>query len=54
MAFRAALHQASAAALSQLLQFPEPTADQRIIPCPCGGQAHYRQLRSRRILIAPG
>lgn len=47
MAFRAALHQAGAAALSQLLQFPEPAADQRTISCPCGSQAHYRELRSR-------
>ena len=54
MAFRAALHQAGAAALSHLLQFPEPTADQHTIPCPCGSQAHYRELRSRRILTALG
>jgi hypothetical protein len=54
MAFRAALHQAGAAALSQLLRFPEPAADQRTIPCPCGSQAHYRELRSRRILTALG
>ena len=54
MAFRAALHQAGAAALSQLLQFPEPAADQRTISCPCGGKAHYRELRSRRILTALG
>ncbi len=54
MVFRAALHQAGARALSRLLQFPEPPPDQRIIPCPCGGQAHYRGLRSRRILIVLG
>ena len=54
MAFRAALHQAGAAALSQLLQFPEPAADKRTIPCPCGSPAHYRELRSRRILTALG
>ncbi len=54
MAVRAALHQAGAAALSQLLQFPELAADRRIIPCPCGRQAHYRELRSRRILTALG
>jgi hypothetical protein len=36
MAFRAALHQAGAAALTQLWQFPEPAADERDIPCPCG------------------
>src|SRR6516164_6696728 len=54
MALRAALHRAGAAALSQLLQFPEPAADQRTIPCPCGSQAHYRELRSRCILTALG
>jgi len=54
MAFRTALHQAGAAALTHLLQFPEPTADQRSIPCPCGHQAHYRELRSRRLLTALG
>ncbi|MDX1980456.1 MAG: ISKra4 family transposase [Bryobacteraceae bacterium] len=54
MAFRAALHQAGAAALTQLLRFPEPSAGQRAIPCPCGSQAHYRELRSRRILTALG
>lgn len=54
MAFRAALHQAGAAALSHLLQFPEPAANQRAVACPCGGQAYYRQLRSRRILTALG
>ena len=54
MAFRAALHQAGAAALAQLLQFPEPAADQRLIPCPCGQQARYRERRTRRILTALG
>jgi hypothetical protein len=54
MGFRAALHQAGAAALSQLLQFPEPAAEQRTIPCPCGHQARYRELRSRRLLTALG
>ena len=54
MAFRAALHRAGAAALTQLLQFPEPAADQRDIPCPCGHQARYRELRSRSVLTALG
>ena len=54
MAFRAALHRAGAAALSQRLQFAEPAAEQRTIPCPCGQQAHYRELRSRHILTALG
>jgi len=54
MALRAALHRAGAAALSQLLRFPEPAAGQRTLPCPCGSQARYRELRSRRILTALG
>ena len=54
MGLRAALHQAGAAALSHLLRFPEPAIEQRDIPCPCGHQAHYRELRSRRLLTALG
>jgi hypothetical protein len=54
MGFRASLHQAGAAALTQLLQFPEPAAEQRNSPCPCGQYAHYRELRSRRLLTALG
>jgi hypothetical protein len=54
MSFRAALHQAGAAALSQLLQFPEPVAEQRSIPCSCDHQARYRELRSRPLLTVLG
>ena len=54
MGFRTALHQAGAAALTQLLQFPEPADQQRCIPCPCGHEARYRELRSRRMLTALG
>lgn len=54
MAFRSALHQAGAAALTQLLQFPEPPPHQRAIPCPCGHEARYRELRSRPLLTALG
>ncbi len=54
MAFRAALHRAGAAAVTELLQFPEPAAEPRSIACPCGRQACYRELRSRRILTALG
>lgn len=36
MAVRSAMHQAGAAALSKLLQFPVPVAGQRMIPCSCG------------------
>jgi hypothetical protein len=54
MGFRASLHQAGAAALTQLLQFPEPAAEQRAVSCPCGHRARYRELRSRRLLTALG
>lgn len=54
MALRTALHQAGAAALSHLLCFAEPAAEQRRLPCSCGQQARYRQLRTRRVLTALG
>jgi hypothetical protein len=38
MAVRSAMHRAGAAALSELLQFPAPTAAQRSIPWNCGRQ----------------
>jgi hypothetical protein len=51
---RSAMHRAGAAALSQLLQFPEPTAEQRGLSCDCGHLAHYRELRSKPVLTAVG
>ena len=48
------MHQAGAAALTGLLQFPAPAAGQRSIPCSCGQQAHYRELRSKPVLTAVG
>jgi len=54
MAVRSAMHQAGAAALTELLQFPAPAADQRAIPCSCGHPAHYRELRSKPVLTAVG
>jgi hypothetical protein len=54
MAVRSALHRAGAAALSELLRFPAPAAGQRMLPCPCGQQAHYRELRSKPVLTAVG
>ena len=53
-AVRSAMHQAGAAALSELLQFPTPAADQRCLACSCGQQAHYRELRSKPVLTAVG
>ncbi len=54
MAVRAALHRAGAAALTQLLQFPAPSDEQRHVACPCGQQAHYHQLRTKPVLTAVG
>jgi len=54
MALRAALHQAGAAALSQLLRGHPPGLDERQIACPCGQKARYREMRSRRVLTAVG
>jgi len=53
-ALRTALHQAGAEALNELLQFEAPTQDQRQLPCPCGYQAQYQQLRSRPVLTVVG
>lgn len=54
MALRSALHRAGAAALSELLAFPAPDGEQRRLPCSCGQQAHYRELRSKPVLTALG
>jgi len=54
MAVRSAMHHAGAAGLSELLQFPVPAAEQRTVPCACGHQAHYRELRSKPVLTAVG
>ena len=51
---RSAMHHAGAAALTELLRFTAPTADQRAIPCGCGHQAQYRELRSKPILTVVG
>ena len=51
---RSAMHRAGAAALTQLLQFPVPAPDQRRLPCPCGQQAVYRELRPKPVLTAVG
>ena len=54
MAARSAMHHAGATALSELLQFPAPAAEQRTLPCACGHRAHYRELRSKPVLTAVG
>lgn len=54
MAMRAAMHRAGAGALSQLLRGHPPGPEEREIPCPCGYQARYREMRARRVLSAVG
>jgi hypothetical protein len=51
---RAALHQAGAAALTQLLQFAAPAAHQRQLPCRCGHHAQYQEIRSKPLLTIVG
>ena len=53
-ALRVALHQAGANTLSELLQFEAPMPDQRQLPCACGHQARYQELRSRPVLTVVG
>jgi hypothetical protein len=53
-AVRSTMHHAGAAALTELLQFPAPAADQLTLACPCGKQAHYRELRSKPVLTMVG
>ena len=52
MLVRSAMHQVGANTLTELMRFPAP--DQRNIPCPCGQQARYRELRSKPVLTAVG
>src|SRR4029079_15474116 len=47
-----AMHQAGASALTELLRFPAP--DQRALPCPCGQQALYRELRPKMVVTVLG
>lgn len=48
------MHRAGAAVLTGLLDFPAPADCERHRPCPCGGEARYRELRSKRVLTAVG
>ena len=53
-ALRAALHQAGAAALNELLQFEAPAAHQRQLPCSCGHRAQYQEIRSKPLFTIVG
>jgi hypothetical protein len=48
------MHQAGAMALSQLLQFEPPDADHLQIPCLCGHQARFKEMRSKSFLSVVG
>jgi hypothetical protein len=48
------MHQAGATALTKLLEFATPAADQRTLPCACGHSARYREQRSKPILTVVG
>lgn len=51
---RSAMHQAGAAALTELLKFDPPGPEQRQLPCPCGHMADYVGLRSKTVLTVVG
>jgi hypothetical protein len=51
---RAALHQAGAAALNELLQFEAPAAHQHQLPCSCGHRAQYQEIRSKPLFTIVG
>jgi len=53
-ALRAALHQAGAAALTELLQFQAPGTEPRQLPCACGHHAQYQEIRCKPILTILG
>jgi len=53
-ALRAALHQAGAAALTELLRWDAPAPDQRRLPCRCGHHAQYQEVRSKPVLTVVG
>jgi hypothetical protein len=54
VALRSGMHHAGAVALTELLQFAQPSADQRALPCGCGHKAHYVELRTKPVLSAVG
>src|SRR5436853_7400102 len=54
MMVRSVMHQAGASVLTKLLCLAAPADHQRTIPCACGRQAHYRELRSKPVLTMFG
>ena len=54
MLVRSAMHRAGTSVLANLLQGKAPAADQQILPCKCGRQTCYKDLRSKTILTVLG
>jgi hypothetical protein len=54
MAMRSAMHQAGAAALTELLKFDPPGPEERQQQCACGHTAHYVEQRSKTVLTVVG
>ena len=48
------MHQAGAAALTQLLQFEPPDSDHLEVPCSCGHTARFKELRQKSFLSVVG
>jgi hypothetical protein len=48
------MHQAGAAALTQLLQFDPPEADHLEVPCACGQTARFKEMRTKSFLSVVG
>jgi hypothetical protein len=48
------MHQAGAAALTQLLQFESPDDDHLEVPCSCGHTARFKELRTKSFLSVVG
>ena len=54
MLVRCTMHRVGAFALTHLLIGKVPAIDQRNLLCKCGGQAHYKDLRSKTLLTVLG
>ncbi len=54
MGLRTTLHEVGAVTLEQLLQDLEPARNHRQLPCQCGSNARYVELRSKVVTTALG
>jgi hypothetical protein len=54
MAIRTATHQLGAKMLEKLLSAPPPLEFEQVVPCGCGQQARFHEMRSKQILTVLG